>query len=61
MPTPPSDGRRTSRDSVAMTARLRSTGGMVWEVIVTDLTAEGCCIAKPNIRLARTAARFDQA
>ena len=34
-----------------MTARLRSTGGMYWDVVVTDLSAEGCNIAKPDIRL----------
>ena len=51
MPTPPSNHRRGIRNSVAMTARVRSTGGMVWDVVVTNLTAEGCCIAKPDIRL----------
>jgi hypothetical protein len=51
MPTPPPNDRRNRRDAVAMTARVRSTGGMVWDVVVTDLTAEGCCIAKPEIRL----------
>ena len=51
MPTPPSNHRRGIRDSVAMTARVRSTGGIILDVVVTDLTAEGCCIAKPDIRL----------
>lgn len=51
MHTQPSNYRRGIRDSVAMTARVRSTGGMVRDVVVTDLTAEGCCIAKPDLRL----------
>lgn len=51
MRSSPSNNRRHGRDAVAMTARVRSTSGLALEVVVTDLTAEGCCIAKPNLPL----------
>jgi hypothetical protein len=41
---PSLEDRRTTREPVAMRAQCRTVHGRSGEVVITDLTASGCCI-----------------
>jgi hypothetical protein len=51
MELPASQARLQSSSPVVMRAKLRIIGGKGFDVAVTDLTADGCCIVKPNVEL----------
>jgi hypothetical protein len=51
MDSPATQARQKSRAPVVMNAKLRIIGGKGMDVSVSDLTADGCCIAKPNVEL----------
>ena len=43
--------RRSERKQVAFPAHCRSHGGRAHDVMISDLTAEGCCICTLTMRL----------